>query len=99
MNLAMRWLIHERDARGLNYINQGDWCDPMNMVGYKGKGVSGWLTIASAYAFNVWADIGEQAGHGEVAAEFRQEATQTNAVANEYLWDGDGYARGIRMIT
>ncbi|WP_413405716.1 GH36-type glycosyl hydrolase domain-containing protein [Paenibacillus amylolyticus] len=95
MNLAMRWLIHERDARGLNYINQGDWCDPMNMVGYKGKGVSGWLTIASAYAFNVWADIGEQAGHGEVAAEFRQEATQTNAVANEYLWDGDWYARGI----
>ncbi|TDL61367.1 NdvB protein [Paenibacillus amylolyticus] len=95
MNLAMRWLIHERDARGLNYINQGDWCDPMNMVGYKGKGVSGWLTIASAYAFNVWADIGEQAGHVEVAAEFRQEATQTNAVANEYLWDGDWYARGI----
>ncbi|MET1175287.1 GH36-type glycosyl hydrolase domain-containing protein [Paenibacillus amylolyticus] len=95
MNLAMRWLIHERDARGLNYINQGDWCDPMNMVGYKGKGVSGWLTIATAYAFNVWADIGEEAGHAEVAAEFRQEANQTNAVANEYLWDGDWYARGI----
>ncbi|MDR6726006.1 cellobionic acid phosphorylase [Paenibacillus amylolyticus] len=95
MNLAMRWLIHERDGRGLNYINQGDWCDPMNMVGYKGIGVSGWLTIATAYAFNVWADIAEQAGHAEVAGEFRQEATQTNAVANEYLWDGNWYARGI----
>ena len=50
MNRAMNWLIHDRDERGLNYINQGDWCDPMNMVGYKGKGVSGWLTIATAYA-------------------------------------------------
>ncbi|WP_341281186.1 NdvB protein [Paenibacillus sp. FSL H8-0537] len=95
MNRAMKWLMHDRDERGLNYINQGDWCDPMNMVGYKGKGVSGWLTIATAYAFKVWADICEQGGHAAIAAEFRQAADTTNAVANEYLWDGDWYARGI----
>ncbi|MBE7681447.1 GH36-type glycosyl hydrolase domain-containing protein [Paenibacillus sp. P13VS] len=95
MNLAMRWLIQDRDHRGLNFINQGDWCDPMNMVGYKGKGVSGWLTIATAYAFKVWADISEQAGHTETAKQFREEADRTNAVANEYLWDGEWYARGI----
>ncbi|CAI4215529.1 unnamed protein product [Parascedosporium putredinis] len=35
---AMDWLLHERDERGLSYIAQGDWCDPLNMVGYKGKG-------------------------------------------------------------
>ncbi|NUU78135.1 GH36-type glycosyl hydrolase domain-containing protein [Paenibacillus xylanilyticus] len=95
MNLAMRWLIQDRDHRGLNYINQGDWCDPMNMVGYKGKGVSGWLTIATAYAFKVWADISEQAGHPAAAQQFREEADRTNAIANEYLWDGEWYARGI----
>src|SRR5690554_3786144 len=38
---AMDWLLQARDERGLSYIAQGDWCDPMNMVGYKGKGVSG----------------------------------------------------------
>ncbi|RZI93218.1 MAG: NdvB protein, partial [Rubrivivax sp.] len=37
---AMAWLQHDRDARGLSFIAQGDWCDPMNMVGYKGRGVS-----------------------------------------------------------
>lgn len=95
MHRAMRWLIQDRDDRGLNYINQGDWCDPMNMVGYKGKGVSGWLTIATAYAFKVWADICEQAGHAEAAAEFREEADRTNEIANTYLWDGNWYARGI----
>ena len=49
---AMDWLLSSksRDARGLSYIEQGDWCDPMNMVGPKGVGVSGWLTVATAYA-------------------------------------------------
>lgn len=92
---AMNWLLTTRDERGLNYIEQGDWCDPMNMVGYKGKGVSGWLTIASAYAFKVWAQICEDAGRADVAEHFRAEAEQTNAIANKYLWDGNWYARGI----
>ncbi|GGA48906.1 GH36-type glycosyl hydrolase domain-containing protein [Paenibacillus physcomitrellae] len=92
---AMQWLIKDRDERGLNFINQGDWCDPMNMVGYKGKGVSGWLTIATAYAFLVWSDICEHSGHPDAAKQYRLAADETNAIVNEYLWDGDWYARGI----
>ncbi|SES95014.1 amylo-alpha-1,6-glucosidase [Paenibacillus sp. NFR01] len=92
---AMRWLIQDRDERGLNFINQGDWCDPMNMVGYKGKGVSGWLTVATAYAFKVWADIAETSGRLEAAAAFRAEADQTNDAYNRHMWDGEWYARGI----
>lgn len=92
---AMNWLIQTRDERGLNYIEQGDWCDPMNMVGYKGKGVSGWLTIASAYAFQVWAEICDNAGQPAVAEQFRTEANKTNEIVNEHLWDGNWYARGI----
>lgn len=95
INKAMFWLMNDRDERGLNYINQGDWCDPMNMVGYKGKGVSGWLTIATAYAFNVWAGICESSGHPDKAKEFRADAQKTNEVVNQYLWDGEWYARGI----
>ncbi|MDP4096337.1 NdvB protein [Paenibacillus sp. P96] len=95
INKAMYWLMNDRDERGLNYINQGDWCDPMNMVGYKGKGVSGWLTIATAYAFNVWAGICENSGHPDLAQEFRANAHTTNEVVNQYLWDGEWYARGI----
>ncbi|GIO88628.1 cellobionic acid phosphorylase [Paenibacillus faecis] len=92
---AMRWLMNDRDERGLNYINQGDWCDPMNMVGYKGKGVSGWLTIATAYAFKVWADICERSGRADQAGEYRTAAEATNETVNRYLWDGEWYARGI----
>ncbi|MCQ4087883.1 GH36-type glycosyl hydrolase domain-containing protein [Saccharibacillus sp. JS10] len=95
IDLAVKWLIGDRDERGLNYINQGDWCDPMNMVGHKGRGVSGWLTIATAYSCQVWADICERSGHAAEAAGYRQQADNINEAVNTHLWDGDWYARGI----
>ncbi|CAG8949667.1 hypothetical protein HYFRA_00003985 [Hymenoscyphus fraxineus] len=92
---AMDWLLSSRDDRGLSYIAQGDWCDPMNMVGYKGRGVSGWLTLATGYALNLWANVCEQIGDAETAAHYRSEVLEVNAAANEYFWDGDWFARGI----
>ncbi len=95
MGRAMDWLLSERDARGLSFIAQGDWCDPMNMVGYKGRGVSGWLTVAGAYALKLWAGMCETAGMHEQARHHRAGADAMNAAANEHLWDGRWYARGI----
>lgn len=91
---AMHWLLGARDERGLSYIAQGDWCDPMNMVGYKGRGVSGWLSVATAYALNLWADMAEQTGEAQVEV-FRQGAAEINEAVNRHLWDGDWYGRGI----
>ncbi|KAI4920627.1 uncharacterized protein J4E92_008270 [Alternaria infectoria] len=94
---AMDWLLssNARDDRGLSYIAQGDWCDPMNMVGPKGVGVSGWLTVATAYAVNLWAQICEDADKPDIAKKYRTGAEQVNESANEHLWDGDWFARGI----
>jgi cellobionic acid phosphorylase len=92
---AMRWLLKARDERGLSYIAQGDWCDPMNMVGYKGKGVSGWLSLATAYALNLWVGICEGQGAGEAADEFRAGAEAINQAVNTHLWDGRWFGRGI----
>lgn len=92
---AMDWLLAARDERGLSFIAQGDWCDPMNMVGYKGKGVSGWLTVATAYALNLWAGMCGQVGREDRASHYRAAAADVNAAANAHLWDGDWFARGI----
>ncbi|KAI1100650.1 glycoside hydrolase family 94 protein [Jackrogersella minutella] len=92
---AMDWLVSARDTRGLSYIAQGDWCDPLNMVGYKGKGVSGWQTVATAFALKLWADVCEQEGKADLAAHYRESAKEVNDAANVHLWDGDWYARGI----
>ncbi|MDB5950353.1 MAG: NdvB protein, partial [Massilia sp.] len=92
---AMDWLLAQRDARGLSFIAQGDWCDPMNMVGYKGRGVSGWLTVAAAHALELWAGMCEQVDAVAAARHFRAGAQAMNAAANEHLWDGRWFARGI----
>jgi cellobionic acid phosphorylase len=92
---AMRWLLKARDERGRSYIGQGDWCDPMNMVGHKGKGVSGWLTLATAYALNVWAEVCAEQGESQLATEFKTEAAALNQAANGQFWDGQWFARGI----
>ncbi|MDR7333994.1 GH36-type glycosyl hydrolase domain-containing protein [Roseateles asaccharophilus] len=92
---AMDWLHQDRDARGLSFIAQGDWCDPMNMVGYKGRGVSGWLTVAAAYAMKLWAGISADAGRSDAATRWQAAAQELNDAANLQLWDGDWFARGI----
>ena len=95
IDAAMRWLLSQRDGRGLSFIAQGDWCDPMNMVGWQGRGVSGWLSLASAHALRLWARICARRGRGAEAAEFEAGAAEFNAAVNARLWDGDWYARGI----
>jgi cellobionic acid phosphorylase len=92
---AMRWLLKARDERGLSYIAQGDWCDPMNMVGYKGKGVSGWLSVATAYALRLWAEICAEEHADALAGEFRAGAEALNQAVNAHLWDGQWFGRGI----
>jgi cellobionic acid phosphorylase len=92
---AVRWLIKARDERGLSYIGQGDWCDPMNMVGYKGKGVSSWLSVATAYALNLWAEVSTGVNEAELAAEFKAVAAEINQAVNTHLWDGQWFGRGI----
>lgn len=95
VNRAMQWLINNRDHRGLSLIAQGDWCDPLNMVGHKGKGVSGWLTIATVHALKVWADIATNLGREDIAAEMQKHADQFSSSAQEHFWDGGWFARGI----
>jgi cellobionic acid phosphorylase len=95
ISAAMCWLINDRDNRGLNYIAQGDWCDPMNMVGPLGKGVSGWLSIATIYALKLWAKICVEQNESKVAEEFSAFAEEISTAVNKHLWDGNWFARGI----
>ncbi len=95
MSLGVEWLLQARDERNLSYIAQGDWCDPMNMVGYKGVGVSGWLTEAVSYALRLWEPICRQRGDERQAERLREERQMLNEAINRHLWDGNWYARGI----
>jgi cellobionic acid phosphorylase len=93
--LAMEWLLNARDLRGLSYIAQGDWCDPMNMVGYKGRGVSGWLTEATSYALQLLLPVCRQRGDVTRVDRYERGIRDLNEAINKELWDGEWYARGI----
>jgi len=95
INRALTNLLANRNSQGLNFIDQGDWCDPMNMVGYQGKGVSIWLSLAAAYACKVWSTICKSIGNEKLFTYFITEAENYNAVVNQHAWDGSWYARGI----
>ena len=92
---ALKHLISDCDERGLNYIAQGDWCDPMNMVGYQGKGVSIWLSLAAAYACKIWTDVCRHIDDQSAATYFSEAARNYNKAVNKQAWDGAWYARGI----
>ncbi len=92
---ALAWLFEQQDDRGLNYIAQGDWNDPMNMVGYKGKGVSAWLTLALAYACKVWSGVCTEFDKAEQAQRFVDISKACNEAVNLHCWSNDRYARGI----
>ena len=98
IELAIEWLLSSTDSRGLSFIEQGDWCDPMNMVGYKGKGVSAWLTIATSYAIKCWLLINK---HYVLEPNLSQvdEFEKTKAILdkkiNQYFWHNKWFGRGI----
>lgn len=92
---AVNWLINNRDSRGLSFIAQGDWCDPMNMVGPKGKGVSGWLTIATAHAAKLWSAMLTQSGNDGLSQEIGAAYKSLKSDIQTQLWDGDWFIRGI----
>ncbi|WP_394128980.1 GH36-type glycosyl hydrolase domain-containing protein [Shewanella maritima] len=95
VTMALQFLYEHRDHRSLSLIEQGDWCDPMNMVGYKGKGVSTWLTLATAYAMKIWAKIAEKYGSTDIYQQMMTQQVELNNAVNLHCWDGQWYSRGI----
>ena len=57
--------------------------------------MSGWLSVATAYALGLWADIRASENAGQLAEEFKAGAKEVNLAVNTRLWDGRWFARGI----
>ncbi|KZM44224.1 glycosyltransferase 36 [Marinomonas sp. SBI22] len=95
INRAMDTMCQARDSRGLPYIDQGDWCDPMNMVGHKGKGVSGWLAQALSVALQTWIRVSKEGNNPNKIRHYQSIIDQLASITETFLWQGDWYARGI----
>ena len=91
---GLDWLLKDRTKRKLSRIGQGDWNDPLDMAGPKGRGESVWLSEALVYALEVWADVSEEIGDTKRATRYRKEAGVSRQAINRLAWDGSWYVRG-----
>lgn len=92
---GLEWLLADRSRRGLSHIGEGDWSDPLNMAGWKGRGESVWLTQALVYALERWAEVAELIADRRRAAHCRRAARSCRNAVNRYAWNGKWYARGF----
>ena len=92
---ALAQLLTARDDRHLSLIGEGDWCDPMNMVGYQGKGVSAWLTFATIYALQNWLQICDRLGRTDQQAYWQQAIDEMRVATNTHFWHDRWFGRGI----
>lgn len=91
---GLTWQAGDRGRRGLSLMGEGDWNDPLNMAGYRGKGESGWLTQAVAVAADCWARVARGYGKQADARRFRALADRCRDAVRRRCWDGEWYARG-----
>lgn len=85
---AALYMSTQVGEHGLCLMKDGDWTDPINGAGRKGKGESTWNTLALVYAIKCLLEI----EHDEKLDKIQKNLTDA---VNKYCWDEDRYIAGI----
>ncbi len=88
---ALLRLREDRGAHGLNLVFYGDWNDSLTGVCREGRGESVWLSMAFCRSCLLLAEIADQTGKSDDAAEYRRWHKEMGAAINEHAWDGRWY--------
>ncbi len=92
---AVNCLFDDRGERGLSRIGEGDWYDPLNRAGIKGRGESVWLSMALVAALREISALFGYMGRPEEAGVFSGRADEVSRCVNEHGWDGEWYLRAF----
>lgn len=85
---AARYMYSKRGAHGLCLMLDGDWTDPINGAGRKGRGESVWNSMALIYAINQLVRIFPD-------KELQTMAESLKSAINQSAWDGKWYIAGF----
>ncbi len=85
---AALYMSTQVGEHGLCLMKDGDWTDPINGPGRKGKGESTWNTLALIYAIKLLLKV----EYDEQLDRIQKELTYS---VNKYCWDEDRYIAGI----
>lgn len=92
---AIDYLWDKRGPHGMCLILGGDWNDPLNGAGRRGKGESIWLTMAYVYAMEQMKELGRYLENQELVDLLATRCENLKEVINKYGWDGKWYLRAI----
>lgn len=87
----------KRSPRGLVLIGPGDWNDPLDHCGRKGKGESVMNTMVLAHATRLTAELLQHLGD-PLADEMRKRHATLASAINEHAWDGEWYIRATNDL-
>lgn len=90
---ALTSLWNDLGAHGLSHIGEGDWLDPLNRCGSRGKGESIWLTMALIVSTLQAAELYEYISENEKAEHCRQRISGLREAVEKHGWDGKWYLR------
>jgi cellobiose phosphorylase/cellobionic acid phosphorylase len=92
---AAYYLAEAVGERGLCLMLDGDWTDPINGAGRRGRGESTWSSMALLYCVQLLGTVCEHTNDGENARQLKAIAKKLDDSINTHCWDGDWYVAGI----
>ena len=94
----LRALYHfesDTGSHGLCLLGGGDWFDPLNGPGRKGKGESTWLTMAFRFAVQQMIPVCQLRGDTASAARLNEIDARLGENINKHCWDTDRFVAGF----
>ena len=91
---AIRFMWQDRGAFGLSLLGDGDWTDPINGPGRKGKGVSTWTSMAFLYGLKLFGELLREIGRVEFLPEIQKMVVELEENILKYCWKDDRFIAG-----
>jgi len=95
MKRAMAYLTEKRGQHGFCLFGDGDWTDPVNGPGRKGRGESTWSTSALSFSAKLLIEFAEERGDTAYASELRALRNELKELINRHAWNGQWYVTGF----
>lgn len=91
---AINYMYEHRGDHGLCLIGDGDWNDPINGVGRRGKGESTWSTLALIFGTGLVLESMEKYLDADTVKKLEDMQNELRDCVNTHCWSQDRYIAG-----
>lgn len=95
---AIEFLTSNLGEHGMPLIGKADWNDAYDRLGYRGRGESVWLAMATIRAIRKLSDVAQHLGQEERRAQLAKKAAEMQASIKRHGWDGEWFLAAINDV-